>query len=467
MTGSLKEKMFGGALWAGAGKLLSMGSSFLLTLALARALVPAEYGTYFVALNTIVVLASVGTLGLDRVVVRFVAMRAIQHDTAGMRQVVWRCLGLVAAGGLTTAVAFKLLAPGPLVSILHMPDLVGYLGLLAAWILSATMQRQLAETFRGLNDIRWATLFGGVRSSGILNSMIACAAVLLLWVGGQLSLFTALLVMLGTSIFVVVVASIVLWRRLRAEHGHADAPAKSSWSAKTALLESAPLWFATLIVAFNTQGVAWLASAFDSPDRVALFGVAQRFVLLLMAPMIVINAVLPPIIAQLHSSDQLRRLQHVVRSFGGLILLPSLVLLIFLVAAGQPLLRMLFGAYYEASYPILLLLCAGQVVNIATGAWQIVMPMTGSKRQLLASTVVSMLTLLLLGIALGSRLGVLGVAIAFCVSTITTNLVGMLLVRRELGIWTFASLNVRTMLDARDMLVARLKRGMKPRGATS
>lgn len=463
MTTALKDRMLSGALWAGAGKILSMAGSFLMTLALARALAPADYGSFFVALNTIVVLATVSTLGLDRVVVRFVAVRMGRQDAAGMRQVIWRCLGLVAAGGLTAAVAFRLLASAPVVSILQMPVLAGYLGLLAAWILTASLQRQLGETFRGLNDIRLATLFGGVRNSGILNSVLGAAAMLLLWANGDLTLFSALMVRLVTSILIVVAASTALWLRLRREHGRA--PAAYSWGSKTALREGWPLWFAGLVVVFNSQGVAWLASAFDTADQVALFGVAQRFALLLIAPTVMINAVLPPVIAQLHSEHQLLRLQHIVRSFSGLILLPALALLLVLVPAGAPLLRTLFGAHYEASYPILLLLCAGQVVNIATGAWQIVMPMTGTKQQLLVNSLISMLVLLVLGTILGSMAGVLGVSAAYCASMVTTNLIGAFLVRQKLGIWTFASLNLRTLQDARDLVEARLRRRMRPRGA--
>lgn len=464
MTIALKDRMLSAALWAGAGKILSMVGSFLMTLALARALVPAAYGSYFVAFNTIMVLATVSTLGLDRVVVRFVAVRTSRHDPAGMRQVIWRCLGLVAVGALTAAVAFRVLARGPVVSILHMPALAGYLGLLAAWILSASFQRQLGETFRGLNDIRLATLLGGVRSSGILNSVLGAAAMLLLWVGGELTLFTALLVRLATSIVIVMAASTVLWRRLHGEEG-GRAAGTSQWGTRAALREGWPLWFAGLVVVFNSQGVAWLASAFDTPDQVALFGVAQRFALLLIAPTIMINAVLPPIVARLHADNQLQRLQRIVRSFSGLILLPALLVLMVLVPAGGPLLRVLFGAHYEASYPILLLLCAGQVVNIATGAWQIVMPMTGSKQRMLVSSLISMLVLLVLGTVLGSVSGVVGVSLAYCASMITTNLVGAFLVRQELGIWTFASLNLRTLREARDMVEARLRRAPRPHGA--
>lgn len=455
MPGSLKEKILGGALWAGAGRILSAGCNFILTLTLARALVPADYGSYFVALSTIMIVGSVGTLGMDQIVVRFVAMRSLRGDIAGLRQVVRRCLGIVIVGTLLTCIAFLFSAHDFFNATLKMPDLAGYLGLLAAWLFFATLQRQLAETFRGLGDIRMATLFGSVRNAGVVNAMVACCAMLFLWVSGKLTLFTALLFMLAASVFTLGVAALILWRHLYRMHSHDQGCPSSNLSIKIALHEGWLLWLAMLIINLNVSGSAWLAGALDSPEHVALFGVALKFAILLLTPLLIVNAVLPPIVAQLHAARELKRLERIIRAISGLLLLPCLAFLAVLVIAGHQLLRILFGPYYEASYPLLILLCAGQIANFAAGAWQIVLPMTGGRYQMLAGSTIAVSVQLLVGIALGLRLGVLGVAIGFCASTVIANIVGMLLVHRKLGIWTFASFEWRTMRDAFNMVAAK------------
>ena len=454
MSSLTKQKMFGGVLWSAAGKLLSMGSNIVVMLILARAIAPSAYGAYFVALTTTVILGSFGTLGMDQVVIRFVGPSASQESRTGLRQTISRCLIVVVVATLLVCLAFWWIAPFFFGKLLEMPVLVAYAGVLAISLFFATLQRQLAETFRGLNDIRMATLFGGARTSGIVNSVLICLVSLVLWAAGWLTLFTALITVLGASAVVVIAAASVLWWRLR--HGTRDDPSVpvQGLSYGGAIHEGWPLWLAGIITVLNNMGSAWLASALDTASHVALFGVAQRFVLLLITPMVVINAILPPIIVQLHGADQLRRMERIIKLMGGMVLLPSLILLALLVVAGRPLLHSLFGAYYEAAYPLMIILCAGQVINIATGAWQIVLPMTGNKRQILATSVIALVTQFAVGVSLGYRMGVVGVAIGFCVSTIITNLAGMLLVRRKLGVWTYASLNWQSVRDASELILA-------------
>jgi len=196
----------------------------------------------------------------------------------------------------------------------------------------------------------------------------------------------------------------------------------------------------------------------DTTDHVALYAVAQRMMLLLVGPMIIGNAVLPPVVAQLHSSNHLKRLERVIRSISGLILLPSLILMAILVFKGRIILNDMFGAYYSEAYPLLIVLCAGQTLNIATGAWQTVMPMTGNKRQMLITSAIALTTQLSLGLILGRSYGVMGVAIGFAASIVITNLTGMLFVHQRLGIWTFASLDLKTLKEAIGLVVGRFSR---------
>lgn len=461
---SLKQKVFNGALWASASQALSMACNFVLTMVLAKGLSPTNYGYYFIALSTVVILVNVGTIGMDRVVVRFASMRIANQDLAGLRPLVFTCLGMVVLGAGVTCLAFWLFANPFFSKTLHMPELTLYLGVITVWLFSATVQGQLTETFRGLNDIRFASLFAGVRSNGILTALAVCGLMAAFWLSGRLTLSIALWIMPVTSVLIVITALIVLFailpraREGAAIEGGASVSPAPDWRARDALRESWPYWLTTIITALRLQGGAWLAGGLDTTDHVALYAVAQRMMILLVAPMIISNAVLPPIVAQLHSTDQLTRLGRVIRSISGLILLPSLVLMTVLLVGGKVMLHGLFGAYYEGAYPLLVVLCIGQTFNIATGAWQTVMPMTGNKRQMLVTSAIAMATQLSLGLILGHRYGVMGVAIGFSASIVITNLLGMFFVHSRLGIWTFASFDTAMLRDAAGLVAAKFSR---------
>ncbi len=458
---SLRHKVFNGAMWASFAQVLSMACTFTLTIVLARGLSPADYGFYFVALNSIVILVNVGTIGMDRVVVRFAAIKMAASNRTGLPSLVFSCLGVVVVAAAITSVAFLCLSDRLFSSLLHMPALTLYTGILALWLFSATIQGQLTETFRGLNDIRFSSLFSGVRSNGILNALIVVCVMGGFWLCDKLTLVIALRIMTVTSIVIVLAALMVLrsrMQRLTRTDIDADALATSPWRVRDALLESWPYWLTAMITTLRLQGGVWLAGAMDSTEHVALYGVGQRMMMLLVGPMIISNAVLPPIVAQLHSTNQLPRLERVIRSISGMLLIPSMGLVLALVIGGKPILNGLFGPYYTAAYPILVILCLGQVFNIATGAWQTVMPMTGNQRLMLVTSIIAIATQLSLGLFLGHLYGVIGVAIGFSASLVVTNLIGMFFVHRRLGIWTYASLDVRAISDAGRMIAAKLGR---------
>ncbi len=453
MARTLKERLFRGGLWIVAGKITAIACSFVLNLVLARALPPAEYGAYFIVLNTVIILATVGTLGMDQVVVRFVAMRVADGDRAGVRRVIGHCLRAVLLGALATSAAFYLLAPWFFNHMIGMPTVLPSIGLVIGWLLFATLQRQLAETFRGLRDFHFSTLFSGYRNNGILISLTGCIAMLVLWMFDNLTLRTTLAASAASTLAVVIVALVILRRRAAAELAPESPPAvPAQWSTLIALSESWPLWLATLLVVLRVQGNSWLAAIFDIPEHVALFGVAQRFVLLLTAPFIIVNLLLAPVVAELHQRGDLKRLERVVQVMGGLASLPGILILIALLLAGRPMLGLLFGSYYEAAEPILIALGVGQCANIATGSWQIVLPMAGQKYQMLKLSAIGLLLLLVFGVTGGYYAGVFGIAIGASAATVAINLLGMRTVRRMLGIWTFISIRRSAVMDTMSML---------------
>lgn len=456
---ALKHKIFHGVLWAGGAQVLSMGCSFLLTIVLARGLPPHDYGLYFIALNTVAILVNVGNLGMDRTAVRLASVRIVEGDWQGLRRVLLVCFLAVLVGSSLLTACFFFGAGGILEHALNAPGLIPVMGAVALWLFFATLQGQLTESFRGLNDIRLASIFGGVRSNGIATAVLVCGGMAILAFAGELTLARALWVMVAVAAAVVLVGLGALRaavRRLGASE-QSPVPRQPRWEVMRVFREAWPFWLAMIVMALRSQGGAWLAGGFDTPKHVALYGVAQRLQLLLAAPLIIGNAVLPPIIAQLHAAGQMPRLERVIRSVSGLILLPEIALTLMLFAFGDVILGKLFGQFYMAAFPLLLVLCAGQLLNIATGAWQMVLPMTGNQRLLLLTSAIALVIQVGLGVILGSQYGVMGIAVSVAAGMAASNMVGVLLVRRSLGIWTYASLDRAMIGDAVAMVQAKLR----------
>lgn len=450
MSQGLKEKLFHGGLWALGGKIMSILCAFILNVVLTRALTPAEYGAYFVAFNTVIILATVGTFGVDQVAVRFTAICVAASDFDGVRIVIARCLGVVFTGALLVCTGFYLIAPWFFTEVVKVPVVAAFAGFMVLWIFLATFQRQLAETFRGLKDIRRATLFGGIRNNGVIVSMISSLIVAIAYGFGVLNLLTTYLIMSFSSLVVVAISIRSLWNQTRTSNNASDnniKPIQSYYGLNTILREGWPLWFAAVLGVLNLQGDGWLAASFDTPDNVALYGAAQRFVALIMAPLAIVNALLPPFVAEMHASNEINRLEKIVRAVAGLAGMPALIVLIVLILFGRSIMGVLFGEHYESAYLILVMLGVGQFVNVMTGSCFIVLAMTGHKQDVMKITFISALVLLIGGVLGGSVAGALGVAIASCISISLHNFLGMLSVKRKLNIWTFVALDPNLFID--------------------
>ena len=468
MSRQLKQSMIDGGLWAAGGRIVAIASSFVLNLLLARSLAPADYGVYYVVLSTMIILATVGTVGMDRVVVRFVAASKATGDWQGLRAVMGRCLKTVLVVTALLCVLFYFLIPWFFADVVNIPAAIALSGLMVLWLFFSTIQRQLAETFRGLNDIRSATLFGGLRNNGILSSVLICGTILVLWAAGSITLPSVFATTVCTSLVVVLVAGWTLRHRVCAlEDGPQPAATPSEWGTLRVLHEGWPLWIASLISVLRAQVSGWFAAGFDSAENVALYAVADRFALLLTAPMTIVAMLLPPVVAELHARGQYQRMERVVQAVGGLVSLPCIVILAALVVAGRPTLGLLFGDHYVAAYPILIVLCVGQVAAIATGAWQIVLPMTGLRQQTLRISLLAMAIQTVCSVAGGYYAGAFGVAIGFSAGAIAGNIFGMITARRHLSIWTFVSIRRAVLKEAVSLLAERISRLKRDRAQYS
>jgi O-antigen/teichoic acid export membrane protein len=264
------------------------------------------------------------------------------------------------------------------------------------------------------------------------------------------------------SLLVVVVSAWTLWRRLHAMDGPAPAAVfAQDWSAAKLLYEGWPLWLASLLAVVRAQVNGWFAAGFDSAENVALFAIAERFVLLMTAPLTIVNMLLPPVVAELYARGENKRMERVVQAVGGLASLPCIVVLVLIVLAGRPVLGLLFGDHYEAAYPILVILGVGQVANIVTGSWQVVLPMTGLRRQTLHVTMGAGAVQLLCCSIGGYTAGVVGVALGSCAGSLAGNVLGLMAARRHLGIWTFISVRRAVLADAVALLTKRIA-GLMP-----
>src|SRR5215208_4702457 len=102
---SLRRRLLSGGTWSFVGKVGGSIIGVVTNGLLARLLTPQEFGAYFLALSIIMFGAVVGSLGLPKTGVRFVAESMAFNQLGRTRRVIYTTLGLSVLGALGVSLA--------------------------------------------------------------------------------------------------------------------------------------------------------------------------------------------------------------------------------------------------------------------------------------------------------------------------------------------------------------------------
>jgi O-antigen/teichoic acid export membrane protein len=301
------------------------------------------------------------------------------------------------------------------------------IGLAAAWVIVTAGQNLLAEAFRGFQDIRLAAIFGGF--DGSLLSAILFA---LLWlIQGHSNLAQILIISLVAGSTSALVGGLLLRQKIRVLEPGDRLPHRE------VLAIAWPALVANVTFFVLEQAHIWVLGANRPEDDVALYGAAFRLVTLIAVPLFLVNAVVPPLIAELYARNNKRELERMLRITALLAGVPAALGLVVYVFFGEIILGIVYGSFYSQGAMVLVILSIGRLLGVLAGSCQQVLMMTGHQLTLMAGAVLSVSLSLLLSFLLVGEFGVLGVAVASASGLILHNVITLLAVRWKIGIWTY------------------------------
>ena len=396
---------------------------------LARILSPQDLGAYFLAVSIMLFGATAGSLGLNQAVVRFVAESLGNKQFRRVRHTVILTFGYGVLGAFGVGLAYLLF--GHLIggNLFGVPALVSVTGLVAGGMVAISLQQLLAEVFRGFNDIRLASLFGGLSSAVFL---VICLG--LLWVfGGQATLVIVMFLSAGSSFASVLLGSLLLRRKVTALPGEGT----EGWIGYKDIFRVAwPLLITNLALLILTQADLWILGAFRPQEDVAIYGAAARVVFLLAMPLLVVNLVVMPLIAEMYAQGRRAELERTLRASATLAGIPASLILLIFVLLGAPLLGLVYGDYYRAGAVVLTLLSLGQLVNVWTGSSGMTLIMTGHQLVMMAITVVWGAVTIVVCLGVVGQYGPTGVAAATTTGLALQNVSMWLGAKAMTGMWT-------------------------------
>jgi O-antigen/teichoic acid export membrane protein len=429
---SLKQRLFSGGAWALCGRLVTAITGLVANALLARLLAPEEIGAYFLTLSLVSVASVIAQMGLDRTAVRLIAeSRGLGNpgrSRAALRTVFrFGMLGAVAMAAVLAMGAGELLVT----HVFDSPLMAGVISLAAVWVLVVTCQNLLAESFRGFHDIRRATIFGSLLTSMLSVLLFA----LLRAIQGRSNLSQILTLSILAGGVNVLIAGFLM--RQTVVYLDGDERMRD----REVLAIAWPMMMISLVDFVLNQADIWILGALRPHEEVAIYGAAARLVALVAAPLLIVNAVIPPIIAEAYAQGKKTELEWVLRTVATLTWIPSLLTLVVFAVLGASILSWVFGEYYSEGATVLTLLSLGQFINVGAGSCGTTLMMTGHQGTMMKIAIACGLLTIGGAMWLVGEYGATGVASAVSIAMAVQNILMLLFAKKKTGVWTHAWLS--------------------------
>lgn len=397
----------------------SAGGSFLIALLLARFLGREAFGRYAFSFAWAGLLTLVSTIGVDRFLVRGIAVYEVQEKWSLMKGLLRRANQLILITSTVVAVGGCIVAVAWLSPSLRGPFCVA---MLLVPLTALTFLRQGAMQALG-------RVVSGQLPEYLIRPLLILAGIVLLEWRGILSPTTAL----GVNVIAVATAfsvgSVLLLRTLPADlRSVRPEYATLEWTrASLSMMLIAGAWL------LNGYIGTLVAGTLRGPGAAGVYTVVQSSAGVIVLFLMAANLPLAPVVARLHARGDRQQLERTTERIAWAGLLVSVpVCTVFALFPGVFL--GFFGVGFRTGSTALTIVAIGQLVNAAAGPNGNVLMMTG--HQLVAARAVGAAAVvnLVLAILLVPPLGVTGSAIAYASSLVLWNISLVVIARRRLGV---------------------------------
>jgi O-antigen/teichoic acid export membrane protein len=431
--------------WSLGGKLSSVFLGLVVNIFVARLLPPAEMGQYFLLVTFVGFGTILATAGLPQVMVRLVADNFGRQRFPAVKKNILRVFFL--SGG----VAFSVFLLYVFVVGDRLMDQYMILGgfqlnlAIGLWVVVNAQLRLLAEAFRGLKDIRLASIFSGMNNGGVLGALFLLIILSGMFYQGSASLLAVTRSSMAAVFLPFIIAGTFLWSYLQkmpsVNGGDWLDGEDSGLSYQYLVHASLPLLLTMLINYFLAFGDLWILGTTGSNEDVAYYAASARLVMLAALPLMVINGFVSPMIAEAYAKKKLKTIEASVRGLATVGFFAALVCTLVLGVAGKQMLGLIFGDFYRQGLGVLLILALGQLGNVWAGSCAIALSMSGHVRLLFGNTLIFGIMMITGGLWFSGRFGPEGLALWVALTNILRNLAMVWFVKHNLGFWSCAYWN--------------------------
>ena len=405
-------------------KVTSHSLTLLTSMFLANLLGASGYGVYTYAIAWTNLLSIPATLGLDKLLVREIAIYQTQSSWDLMRgilrwanqTVLWGSIGLALLAGAIAYVSGR---------VTQSQTLLAFCIALVSLPIASLRSLRLAA-MRGLHKIAIGLLPETLLAPLLVIALTATVDLILPerlvapWVVGIYLISTTITFGIGARLLANCVPPQI----------RETIP---KYQVRVWLRSAFPLMLLGGMLIINNRTDILMLGAIKGTEAVGIYVVCIRGAQLITFILMAVNTNLAPTAASLYAQGKLNELQGVITQCSRVVSVVSFLITVILIAASNWYLS-LFGSEFIQGQNALIFLCIGSFVNATTGSVGVLLNMTGHEGYNAASVAASAILNVIGNALLIPRFGIDGAALTTASSTIFVNVVKVLWVRQKLGI---------------------------------
>lgn len=406
------------------GSILKYGSTFIIQYSLG----PGLYGLYTLSFSLITLVSSIFSLGLDNAMIRYVAIYRGKKQANSLQGLMVFCTMVVGIAGLIGALLMLFFTPS-LVAFwgtlrpehvvntkATLAEMTPMLQLMAPMIPLLGMQVVWFGGLRGFKAFKWRVL-----ATSILQPIVQIFLLIIMARFFRNVTGVALVMLLSTLFSTLLYLYFLFYEFSRIASAEPEQYELREW------LVFSTLNFLTNIITTVLDSIDTLLLAFYGISKIDIgqYGAAIKFGPIITMPLLSLNIIFAPIIAELYSKGERQKLEEMFKIVTKWAITFSLPL--FLIASlFSAYLLGLSGAGYISAWPLVIAFSLGNMLGAATGSVGSMLLMTGHNKLSFINSLVAVGVNVVLGILLTPRYGAMGTALSTGLAVCVLNIMRLI-----------------------------------------
>lgn len=405
-------------------KIAGMIFGLIVSVLLGRILGADGLGVINLSLQTTQILLILGLFGMRQVIVKEVAIGHSRSDWNHVANILHTSYWI--NGLITLAISLAMILASPWLSktVFNEPRLTTPLIIASIALIPQVFSRIFSSALIGFRKIWQSNLADQTLSFAIIGLTLLILKIL----NREITIVTTAMIFALGRLSVMITLG-VYWNKLFSYKS------VRTFIGGNLIKTALPLLFVSSTQIITNNSSAIILGLIGDSRQVGLYSVALRIAILTSFFLHITNSAISPKLAALYSNKQIKEMEQMVQKVTKILAIIGISVFILFILMGKFLLN-LWGEEFKEAYWILLIISAGQVFNISTGAAGLILVMCGHERTQRNISIYSIIANIFLNILLIYFLGIYGAAIATAISVSSINILKLIYAKRKIGILT-------------------------------